>query len=182
MSLIKTGDHVSVLHETISGKVVALKNNEVTIEDEDGFFRVYALKNIVKQKQLEAYGIEKELIIKDRKENPDKEQLKFKEKLLSKDFIEIDLHIEVLVDKHSHLSNFEIVQIQMQKCRSAVQTAIEYKTKKLILIHGKGEGVLKSEIRHYLNQFSHTAGRYFEFYDASFNEYGNGGATEIMFR
>jgi hypothetical protein len=153
-----------------------------TIEDVDGFERKYPINRLVKEGQIDAYRIGN--AIKDK-------EIEITKKIISATMpsvpsakrivVEVDLHIEVLLEEHRGLSNFDIVQVQMRTCRAAVQNAIHNHTKKLILIHGKGEGVLKSEIHYYLNQLSNTAGRHFVFHDASFTEYGHGGATEVLF-
>ena len=54
------------------------------------------------------------------------------------------------------MTNHEIVQYQLTACRAFVQQSIEKKRKKIVLIHGKGEGVLKGEIRQYLNGIDHA--------------------------
>ncbi len=96
----------------------------------------------------------------------------------SKSFI--DLHIECLVDNHTNLSNHEIVQKQMFACRSFVQKAIQSNKRKIVLIHGKGEGVLKAEIHYYLNRLVNQQSIKMDFHDAPYSEFGMGGATEVI--
>lgn len=60
---------------------------------------------------------------------------------------EIDLHIEKLKPKHQGLNNAQIIDIQIKAADRAISKAISLHRKKLILIHGKGKGVLKNEIR-----------------------------------
>jgi hypothetical protein len=59
---------------------------------------------------------------------------------------EIDLHIEELVDSHSGLTNHEILSIQLERFEKELQYCISNGIKKLIVIHGVGNGKLKSEI------------------------------------
>lgn len=91
------------------------------------------------------------------------------------DIIEVDLHINELIDNQAGLFNAEMLQIQMDKFHSVIAENIRRKGQKIVFIHGKGEGVLRSEIMKALKN------RYKTFYvqDASFREYGFG-ATMIV--
>ncbi len=86
---------------------------------------------------------------------------------------EIDLHIEELVDSHSGLTNGEILSIQLERFEKEIQYCLSNGIKKLIVIHGVGNGKLKSEIVSILKTIDDI-----EFYDASYKDYGYG-ATEV---
>jgi len=87
---------------------------------------------------------------------------------------EIDLHIEELVDSHSGLTNSEILSIQLQKFEREIQYCLSNGIKKLIVIHGVGNGKLKQEIISILKTIDDI-----KYYDASYKNYGYG-ATEII--
>ena len=87
---------------------------------------------------------------------------------------EIDLHIHELLDDISGMTAKEIIDYQMDYFRKEMQSAINERVKKVIFIHGKGDGVLKSEIRQELK----TNYRKYQFQDASFQQYGFG-ATAV---
>lgn len=88
--------------------------------------------------------------------------------------IEIDLHINELVDCVVGLSNHEILEIQMQYFHKALTKAITEKKQKIVFIHGIGNGTLKTSIRESIrNQYK------LHYEDASFKEYGFG-ATMVM--
>lgn len=91
-----------------------------------------------------------------------------------KDIIEVDLHIHELVDTTTGMSNADMLQLQMDKFHAVLAENSKRKGQKIVFIHGKGEGVLRSEIMKALKN------RYKSFYvqDASFKEYGFG-ATMI---
>ena len=88
----------------------------------------------------------------------------------------VDLHIEKLVDNYNHLSNFEILSIQLAEFEKWFDLAQMHRLPSLVLIHGIGTGKLKSEIhdllkvkkgvKNFINQYS-------EFYGY--------GATEVFF-
>lgn len=89
----------------------------------------------------------------------------------------VDLHIHELIDNHAGMSNAEILEIQMKHFRKAMDEAIQKHIKKLILVHGVGQGTLKQDIRMELEKDFKS----FEFQDASFKEYGYG-ATLVLIR
>ena len=91
--------------------------------------------------------------------------------------LEVDLHIHELLDHSNGLSNAEMLKVQMDKFNEIMQANLKYKGKKIVFIHGKGEGVLRKEIEKTLRQ------RYKSCYyqDASFQQYGFG-ATQVTIR
>jgi hypothetical protein len=86
------------------------------------------------------------------------------------DIEEVDLHIEAIVEGHQNLSNGEIIEIQMGRFETALETAIRSKLQRVVFIHGVGNGRLKHELRKKLER------KYpdLKFQDASFKEYGYG--------
>ena len=79
-----------------------------------------------------------------------------------------------MIDNHRNLSNYEIIQIQIRYCEFIIKKAIKNNVSKLVVIHGKGEGVLKEEVRQLLKKYPA------ETMDASYRIYGLG-ATEVHF-
>ena len=172
---MKIGDKVAVISETISGRVISINDDEVVIEDEHGFELKYPKSDLVVRKGDYRLGndlVNKEIKEKLRSVHQSEHSLKS---------FEIDLHIEELTDDHSYMTNHEILTKQMTVCRSFIQNAIEKGQKKIVLIHGKGEGVLKSEIHLFLNKLRNLNGVNLSYHDASYSEYGMGGATEVLF-
>lgn len=92
-------------------------------------------------------------------------------------FREIDLHINELIDNTTGLSNHEILEIQMDRFHREINDAIKKGVKKIVFIHGIGNGILKAEIIKQLN----TKYKKYYFQDASFREYGYG-ATMVILR
>ena len=87
-----------------------------------------------------------------------------------KEIREIDLHIQELLDNTKGLSNKEMLDVQIDHFKKEMEKAIHEKIKKIIFIHGKGNGTLKTELR---NQLKRKYKKY-QFQDASFKEYGYG--------
>jgi len=67
---------------------------------------------------------------------------------------EVDLHIEKLGYVSYDLSNAEMVQIQLQHCREAVEEALMRNQSSLVIIHGVGKGKLKEEVHRVLQEYS----------------------------
>jgi hypothetical protein len=94
------------------------------------------------------------------------------------DVEEINLHIEELLDDIRGLDNGQILEIQKAHFIAALENGFTAKTKKMVFIHGVGNGRLKNEIRRLLD--TQYAGLV-HYYDASFQEYGFG-ATMVILR
>lgn len=86
------------------------------------------------------------------------------------DIEEVDLHIESIIDDHGNFSKGEIVEIQLNRFETALETARKSHQKKVVFIHGVGNGRLKHELRKKLDR------KYpdLKYQDASFKEYGYG--------
>ncbi len=175
------GDFVSVLNEPIYGTVISAGLKKTKISDTDGFEREYLNEKLVLAKPLEHYNlndapVEKESV---RKINRTLKITESKERVFQS--FEIDLHFDTLSEKYNLEENYQILQKQLSACRSFCQKAIRNKTKRIVIIHGKGEGVLKSEVHLYLNRLKKDQGIKLDFHDAPYSEYGMGGATEVIF-
>lgn len=94
------------------------------------------------------------------------------------ELLEIDLHIEQLIDDLRGMNNADMLKIQMDSFRKELENAIRTGIKKVVFIHGVGDGVLKNELRRELQR---KYGKY-NFQDASFREYGFGATMVILKR
>ncbi len=88
--------------------------------------------------------------------------------------VEVDLHINELLDDCRGMSNSDILNVQLDKFRQELNDAISNKTKRIVFIHGVGNGTLKSEVRLALEKVYKL-----KFQDASFKEFGFG-ATMVF--
>ncbi len=91
--------------------------------------------------------------------------------------VEIDLHIDALLDDIQGMSNAEILNYQLDKFREVMGTYKNKREQKIVFIHGKGEGVLRKAILDELKR-KYSNCRY---QDASFQEYGFG-ATMVTIK
>ncbi len=92
------------------------------------------------------------------------------------DLVEIDLHINELIDDTSGLSNADMLKLQLDTFRKEMDNAIATGVKKIVFIHGVGDGVLKNELRRELQRKYSK----FPFQDASFREYGFGATMAVL--
>lgn len=86
------------------------------------------------------------------------------------DTLEIDLHFDESTLQNSALTPAAILALQMSRFHSAMEEAIGKKLRRLVVIHGLGQGTLKMQIRKELQE------KYPKciYQDASFKEYGFG--------
>ena len=91
--------------------------------------------------------------------------------------VEVDLHINQLLDTTAGMNNADILEYQLKKFNETIQAHLNQKGKRLVFIHGKGDGVLRQAI------LSELKKKYPSCYsqDASFKEYGYG-ATMVTLR
>ncbi|MFA5650952.1 MAG: Smr/MutS family protein, partial [Proteiniphilum sp.] len=91
--------------------------------------------------------------------------------------VEIDLHINQLLDTTAGMDNAAILEYQLQKFNEAMKEHLPHKQRKLVFIHGKGDGVLRNAIVKELKKNYPSC--YYQ--DASFQEYGYG-ATMVTIK
>ncbi len=84
--------------------------------------------------------------------------------------LEIDLHADALLDVTTGLSANDILQHQLAKFREAMDALLASRGGRVIFIHGKGDGVLRTRLR---DELRHRYKRC-RFQDASFAQYGFG--------
>jgi hypothetical protein len=86
---------------------------------------------------------------------------------------EVDLHIEELVDKVVGMSSHEMLSIQLERFEKELDAGMANGLKKIIFIHGVGNGRLKHEIQRILKGIKGVS-----YQDAPYKLYGFG-ATQV---
>jgi len=117
------------------------------------------------------------------KENIEKIQLKEDVENIDIDDLIIEKeHINTVLNKilddFVGFSNAEIIEVQLNCFREHLNNAFKDKVRKIVFIHGIGNGTLKNSLRHELETI-HKKKCYYQ--DASFKEYGFG-ATLVFVR
>lgn len=86
------------------------------------------------------------------------------------DMLEIDLHINALMDNTNGLTPKDMFDYQMEKFDEVMRANIRRKGTKIVFIHGKGEGALRAEILRQLKKHYPAC----DVQDANFQKYGFG--------
>jgi dsDNA-specific endonuclease/ATPase MutS2 len=165
----KVGDKVKFLHEKGEGMVTALISpHKVLVELTEGL-------------EIEVYTAEllhtKGMPIDEMPITP-KEGVKKKAKApVSKPHasheMEVDLHIEELTENSYSMNNAQKLNMQLDYFQDSLDRAMQSHIRKIIFIHGVGNGVLRQSIRDILKRYDGV-----EYSDGSYSKYG-AGATEV---
>ena len=141
--------------------IIKLENNDMAKEIEK--LKKSDIQAIIKTKDPKPVAVG-DFLKQKKKNNP------------GNDTEEIDLHIESIVDDHSSLSPGEIINMQLSRFEISLTGAIKNKQRRIIFIHGVGNGKLKYEMQKILERKYPDC----QFQDASFKEYGYGAMMVIL--
>lgn len=118
---------------------------------------------------ISAESIEETIMTKPAEKAPAmKTRIEKKEK--KDDILEIDLHIDKLLDDTTGMQPKDILDYQVSKFRQTMEAHKKEKGKRIVFIHGKGEGVLRKELWKRLTLEYPSCDKQ----DASFLRYGFG--------
>lgn len=174
----KIGDTVETIDDAIVGEVIIISGNTITIEDVGGFqfqFEANELMLTVSENTIEnsiydtdIESVKKEKALKKRKQIP-----KEKPKERNAPKFEVDLHIHQLTESTRGMTNYDMLNLQLDTARRQLEFAIKKRIPKVVFIHGVGEGVLRQELDTLFGRYNNV-----KFYDADYKTYGLG-ATEV---
>lgn len=174
MMKFQVGDKVEVLDEAIKGKVVAIAADGVMVEDEEGFSLEFEPSQLVKITAAIKVTNHEVAQIKSQKEIYKKKPVQIpKPKERNTPKMEVDLHIHQLTNSTRGMTNFEMLNLQLDTAKRQLEFAMRKRIQKVVFIHGLGEGVLKEELKYLFNRYENV-----KFYDAEYKKYGLG-ATEV---
>ena len=122
----------------------------------------------VKQYFADANALKEALLQKKNPEKPKSQPIVKPQK--HNDIIEVDLHINELLDNTTNMTNSEMLDYQLGVFNKTLNEYKDKKGQKIVFIHGKGEGVLRNAILKELK----SKYRNYSYQDASFREYGFG--------
>lgn len=172
---LEIGNKVAVLDDVITGIIVNISEDLVTIKDAEGmqyqFTRSELVKIEVEQSELTKYTDINNAILKEKLSTSKPKRTGFV-KHKNEVVMEVDLHVEKLIKSTKGMDNYDILSLQMDTARRKLEYCIQKRIGKIVFIHGVGEGVLKSELQFLLGRYPVT------FQDASYQKYGMG-ATEV---
>lgn len=171
--MFKIGQKIVFVDEPGHGKIIEIQSNDCfLIEDEHGFTRVYPKTKIAPIRIAEDKLNKITHVPKEKATEPLKKVVQKHNSIPET----IDLHIHEIVDRHEHWTNTEIVNYQMEYLRTNLKRLMEKRVKIVHIVHGVGEGKLRTEVRNYLRKFQNC-----DINDLSYTRKGFG-ATEFIIR
>lgn len=183
--MIRTGDRVKVLNENAEGIVIKMPGNDRAIVQIGDFEYEYPVEQLIcvnkeplppspLKNQQEKIHFRIKQIISENDSGPGKaKKVRLKKGRKSFSAREVDLHCHEIIDNCAGMSNSRILDYQVNYFLQELENAIAAGERNIIFIHGKGEGVLKTEIHRILKSHHNIV-----FYDAPWKFYG-GGATQV---
>ncbi|HET8885270.1 MAG TPA: Smr/MutS family protein [Salinimicrobium sp.] len=178
MNDLKKNDSVAVLDEDLEGKIVKIVDDEVVIETTEGFLLVFHPNELVKIEQSMSEiapiinkGMDEVLQEKEFSKRKKRTVSLPKSKQLPP--MEVDLHINKLVNSTRGMEPYSILNLQLETAERQLKFAVSKRIQRIVFIHGVGEGVLKAELDRLLSKFDNI-----NYYDADYQKYGLG-ATEV---
>jgi Smr domain len=188
---IAVGDEVAFLDEAGGGVVLRLVvKDRVVVRTWDGFELEYPMGHLVRRERSVAYTVSdhhaKLVAANDRlAEQVEKDKGKgasynnggrAPKKVEDPHTMEVDLHLHKLVDNEEALSDGEKLSFQLDYFERMLNMAIRERKRRLVVIHGVGEGILREEVRKVLQFYEGC-----RFDDADPRRYGYGAtAIEIV--
>lgn len=173
MAGFELGDKVEVLDEAIEGIVIAVEGTVITLETKDGFPLQFPSSQLIKSGRVINVGNYEAFQAKKDKESPEKNKTKVpKPKERNAPRMEVDLHIHQLTNSTRGMTNFDMLNLQVETAKRQLEFAIDKRIQKVVFIHGVGEGILKEELNYLFKKYP------VDFYDAEYHKYGLG-ATEV---
>ena len=185
------GDEVSFLDEVGGGIVLSIVGRDhAKVRTDDGFEFVVPLKTVVIRARGSSYTVSDhhaQLRASDDRMAEKIERNKGRGASVANagravkaqedpQVMEVDLHLEKLVEDASKLSDGEKLSFQLGFFERRLNTAIRERKKRVIVIHGVGEGILREEVRKALQFYEGV-----RFDDADPRRYGYGAtAIEIL--
>lgn len=173
-STFKIGENVLVIDENLEGIITKMVKSKIWILTQSGFEYCYEAKKLIPAhgdflKDFQ-FGLHREAKKRRKEKSFEKKTIKKSKK---KTILEVDLHIEKLLDFPQKYHQRDCLFIQLTEARKKIEQCMERNQKQLIFIHGQGGGVLKKALHELLDQYPNI-----EYFDAPYKKFGMG-ATEI---
>jgi len=143
-------------------------------EDDALIYPIVTNDNPARELLISAADLQNAMNQKKQAEQPTPKPVKQEKK---PQIIEIDLHINQLLETTAGMNNADILNYQLNVFHQTIAENSRKKGQKIVFIHGKGEGVLRNALLTELKQKY----KHYPVQDASFREYGFG-ATMITIR
>jgi DNA-nicking Smr family endonuclease len=165
------GMPVEAIDQDVAGKVVEVRRDgSVVVETPEGFeinFFPNELIPVIDRASYQQEIAQKGIQIKaETHKNSLKKTVRKKGKMPP---MEVDLHIEKLVKSYKGMSNYDILTLQVETAKRQLEFALQKRIPEVVLIHGLGQGVLRSELEFLVGRYDNVS-----FSDADYTKYGLG--------
>lgn len=167
---LEIGTKVRFLDDVGQGTVTRIiSDKEVMVEDENGFEYAHAVSGLIAIPNQREEALAYERAIPTVLEILQQEISSDRQRRLEKDFnqkyetaqanprhgqeMEVDLHIHALVDSQAGLTPATMLELQLAHFERMLQIGIRQRQKKIVFIHGIGQGVLKHQIWSRIEQY-----------------------------
>lgn len=176
MRVFKEGERIEVIDDNINGIVITATKDLVTIQTNEGFNMDFKPSEIIHadiMKPIKVSNFEAAQVKSNKDQAPKRKTPKVpaKERNIAK--MEVDLHIHQLVSSSKGMSNYDMLNIQLETAKRQLEFAIRKRIQKVVFIHGVGAGVLKEELNYLFRRYENV-----KYYDADYQKFGLG-ATEV---
>jgi len=176
--VFQIGDKVAMINDNLNGIISQINGQDIIITTTDGFDFSCTIDEVVKTGNLNSLidRMDDSEFLKEKAIEKRKNNFQFKSNRKNRiPPMEVDLHINQLVNTSKGLSNFDMLNLQVQTAKHKLEFAIKNKIQRIVFIHGVGEGVLKIELEYLFNKYP------VDFYEGDVLKYGQG-ATEVYIR
>jgi hypothetical protein len=187
----KIGDKVRFLNDVGEGRVTAVQaDGQILVEDDNGFEYAHPANDLIPMESRAEMEQAYERVVPSVLEILQQEMDPARQRKLEQDFKskykeaqarpsggaveEVDLHLHAIVDSQAGLSPGVMLELQIAHFERMLQIGIRQRTKKMIFIHGIGQGVLRHQIWSRVEQYYPDC----SCRSADPRQYGNG-ATEV---
>lgn len=176
MRAFKPGDKVETIDDNIRGRVKSVSHGGLLIITEDGFEMEMQPDEVLRLPESEdgmkVSNIEVFRAVREKQQGQKRKRRSVKREKTDPP-MEVDLHLHKLTDNTRGLTNHDMLNLQVDTAKRQLEFAMSKGVRRVVFIHGVGEGVLRTELEFLFGRYSNLS-----WYDADYQKYGLG-ATEV---
>lgn len=174
--MFQLNDKVQAIDDDYEGVITSINGSEISVRGKDGFimpFRESELVPVINRELHRQITDVPLAAIHEKKSTKPSKSTRLPHKMRNLPTFEVDLHLHKLTSSERDMTNHDKLNLQVDTARRQLEFAISKRMRKMVFIHGVGEGVLREELYTLLRRYEGV-----DFYDADFQKYG-AGATEV---
>lgn len=176
MRAFQPGDKVETLDDNIKGRVKTVTPKGLLVLTDDGFEMLLQADELLRlpesEDALKVSNIEVYRAVREKQQGQ-----KFKRRSVKREKtlppMEVDLHLHKLTGNTRGLTNYDMLSLQLDTAKRQLEFAMSKGVRRVVFIHGVGEGVLKTELEFLFGRYDNLSWE-----DADYQKYGLG-ATEV---